>query len=75
MNSELDEWKHSKDIYLPEKTCPIDTELATFINNYSDRSKLRIMFMRESEGVYHFGSRRVYVKVERDKIMSKLITL
>lgn len=33
------------------------------------------MFMRESEGVYQFGSRRVYVKCERDKIMSKLIEL
>jgi len=26
------------------------------------------MFMRESEGVYEFGSKRVMVKVERDKI-------
>jgi hypothetical protein len=24
--------------------------------------------MKESEGVYHFGSRRVYVKSDRDKI-------
>eukprot|EP00347_Sterkiella_histriomuscorum_P006310 403353252 len=72
LNSSLDEWKHSKDIYVPEKSCAIDSELASFINNYSDRSKLRIMFMRESEGVYQFGSRRVYVKVERDKIMIRV---
>ena len=26
------------------------------------------MFMRESEGVYEFGSRRIAVKVERGKI-------
>lgn len=26
------------------------------------------MFMRESSGVYYFGSRRVYVKMEKDKI-------
>jgi len=26
------------------------------------------MFMRESEGVYEFGSKRVMVKVEKDKI-------
>lgn len=24
--------------------------------------------MKESEGIYQFGSRRVYVKVDRDKI-------
>ena len=26
------------------------------------------MFMRESEGVYEFGSKRVYVKVDKDRI-------
>lgn len=30
------------------------------------------MFMRESEGVYEFGSKRVMVKVERDKIQIKV---
>ena len=30
------------------------------------------MFMRESEGVYEFGSKRIAVKVERDKIMIKV---
>ena len=30
------------------------------------------MFMRESQGVYEFGSRRVMVKVERDKIQIKV---
>ena len=26
------------------------------------------MFTRESEGVYEFGTRRVYVRVDKDKI-------
>ena len=30
------------------------------------------MFMRESAGVYEFGSRRVLVKVEREKIQIKV---
>lgn len=42
--------------------------MAEYINNYPERSKLRIMFMRESDGVYQFGSRRVCVKVDKDKI-------
>lgn len=33
------------------------------------RNKLKIMFMRESEGVYEFGEKRVRVKVERGKIL------
>ena len=37
-----------------------------------DKSKLKIMFMRESEGVYQFGSRRVMVKVKRGKIRIKV---
>ena len=26
---------------------------------------MKIMFLRESEGVYKFGSKRVYVKIEK----------
>ena len=59
-------------VYIPVKTDPIDTKLAEYINNYPDRKKLKIMFMRESEGVYEFGSRKVMVKVERGKIQIKV---
>ena len=30
------------------------------------------MFLRESEGVYEFGSRRICIKVEKDKILIKV---
>ena len=46
----------------------VDKKLAEFINNYPERSKLKIMFMRESSGVYQFGTKRVAVKVEKDSI-------
>ena len=55
-------------VYIPVKDDPIDKRLAEFINNYPERQKLKIMFMRESEGVYQFGTKRVWVKVEKDKI-------
>lgn len=42
--------------------------MADFINNYPDRHKLKIMFMRESEGVYSFASKRVNVRVEKGGI-------
>jgi hypothetical protein len=39
-------------VYIPVKNDQIDKRLAEYINNYPDRQKLKIMFMRESEGVY-----------------------
>jgi len=59
-------------VYIPVKTDGVDMKLAEYINNYPDRKKLKIMFMRESEGVYEFGTRRVMVKVERGKILVKV---
>ena len=43
-------------VYIPVKGDTIDNKLAEFINNYPDRQRLKIMFMRESEGVYQFRS-------------------
>ena len=59
-------------VYIPVKDDPVDNRLAEYINNYPDRQKLKIMFMRESAGVYEFGSRRVMVKVDREKINIKV---
>lgn len=55
-------------IYIPVREDPIDKKLAEYINNYPDRSKFKIMFMRESNGIYQFGSRKIYVRVEKDRI-------
>lgn len=55
-------------VYIPMKGDLVDKRLAEYINNFPDRQKLKIMFMRESEGIYQFGTKRVSVKVEKDKI-------
>ena len=55
-------------VYIPVKGDPTDKKLAEYINNYPERSKLKIMFMRESEGIYQFGTKKVYVRVDHDKI-------
>jgi hypothetical protein len=39
-------------VYIPVKNDAIDKKLAEYINNFPDRQKLKIMFMRESDGVY-----------------------
>ena len=46
----------------------MDKKLADYINSYPDRQKLKIMFMRQSSGVYEFGSKKVMVCVLRDKV-------
>jgi septal ring factor EnvC (AmiA/AmiB activator) len=51
-------------VYIPVKSDSIDKKLAEYINNYPERSKLKIMFMRESEGIYQFGTKKVYVRVD-----------
>ena len=64
------ELKHKIAVYIPMKDDHIDKKIAEFINNYPERQKLKIMFMRESEGVYMFGTKRVGVRVDKDKINS-----
>lgn len=55
-------------IYVPVKEDAIDRRIAEYLNNYPDRQKLKIMFLRESEGVYQFGQKRIAVRVDKDKI-------
>ena len=55
-------------VYIPVKNDSIDKKLAEYINNYPERAKLKIMFLRESEGIYQFGTKKVYVRVDQDKI-------
>ena len=55
-------------VYIPVKGDSIDKRLAEYINNFPDRQKLKVMFMRESDGVYQFGSKRVTVRVDKEKI-------
>lgn len=75
-NSTLKEYiidlKAKTSIYIPVKTDSVDMRMADYLNNFPDRSKLKIIFLRESHGVYHFGSKRVNVRVEKDKILLRV---
>lgn len=57
---------------MPIKDDPIDLKVAEFINNYPDRNKLKVMFMRDSEGVYEFGSKRINVRIEKGRILIRV---
>ena len=52
-------------VYIGKNQDQIDLGLAEFVNKYPEREKLKIMFIRESEGVYKFGSKKIYIKVEK----------
>ena len=57
--------KGSQVITIGHNVDKVDQHLARFINNYPERDKIKIMFLRESSGVYQFGQKRVYVKIEK----------
>ena len=51
--------------YIAHKKDRTDEVLGSYINSRPETSNLNIMFLRETEGVYQFGQKRVYVKIEK----------
>ena len=39
-------------VYIAKKNDPIDKALGGYINKFPEKKKMKIMFLRESEGVY-----------------------
>lgn len=62
------ELKQKVAVYVPVKSDIIDKKIAEFVNSYPVPSKLKVMFTRESEGVYTFGTKKVTIKVIEDRI-------
>lgn len=67
------ELKDKSAVYVAISDDSIDRKIAEFINSSNDPHKLTKMFIREREGVYQFGSKRVYVKMEGDKVFSSYL--
>jgi hypothetical protein len=61
----ISKMEYTQCIYIAHKEDRIDRTLANFINKFPERKSMNIMFLRDSEGVYRFGQKRVYVKVEK----------
>jgi hypothetical protein len=49
----------------------IDGKLGELINAYPSRSKLKNQFLRESRGIYRYGSKRVNVILEANRLFIK----
>ena len=50
--------------YPAVKSDSIDIELARFINSNVERPALKSLFVRESEGLYRFGTKKTNIKLE-----------
>lgn len=54
-------------IYLPARNDALDKRLADLINN-SHKEHLKFLFVRDGEGVYFFGQKRINLKLEKQEI-------
>jgi hypothetical protein len=60
-------------IYHPKPDDATDRVLGDFLCKYAEQNPFKILFLRESEGVYQFGQKRVYIKIEKgNKILVKV---
>lgn len=61
----IDDLIKNQAVYIGHKNDPIDMQLAKYIQTFPEKEKMKILFIRETEGVYQFGQKRVYVKIEK----------
>ena len=59
----------NKTIYYPIKDDPVDEAIADYLNLRSE--PLPVTFIREEYGIYLFGTKRVFIKLENNRIISK----
>lgn len=70
LNTYVNAIKTRTHIYFPIPDDIVDVRLAQHLNNMPDPQGLSALFLRESSGIYHFGTKRVFVKIENGKIVS-----
>ncbi len=54
------------------KDDPVDKRLADYINNAPAKLRRQMNFVRESEGIYKYGKKRVFMKIENDLIIIRV---
>lgn len=60
-------------IYHAVRDDVVDRKLAEYINSQPLRVRFRIMRLeRESEGVYKYGMKRVFIKIEKDLLIIRV---
>ena len=59
-------------VYQPVKDDVVDKKLAEYINNAPHKIRRRMNFVREAEGMYKYGKKRVFMKIEQDQIIIRV---
>ena len=59
-----------RELYIPVVDDPIDIALADHVNTRNP--PLEVPFSRENTGVYHFGTKRVFIKLEQGKVIIRV---
>lgn len=57
-------------MYVQAKDDPIDSALADYLNNLD--IPLQVPFVRESKGIYIFGTKRVFIKLQNGKLIIRV---
>lgn len=70
MRTAVFELKNSNPVYFPVEDDPVDLAVADYFNSRDE--VLIVPFVRESYGVYVYGSKRIMVSIERGKVIVKV---
>ena len=66
----LDELRKDREIYRPNKDDPIDIALSDYVNTRP--GAIRVQFDREDQGIYNFGTKKIFVKLEQGKLLIRV---
>jgi len=68
---DYNKYVETQPIYYPLKEDNIDMRLSELINEYPSRSRIKNHFFRESRGNYKYGTKKVQVSIENNKVLLK----
>ena len=60
----------NKEAYRPEKDDPIDIALSDYIN--TRKTGLKVPFEKKDQGLYSFGTKKIYIKLEQGKLVIRV---
>lgn len=55
-------------IYQPVKDDNVDKQIGSFLNSQPPSLRYKLCFIRENEGVYLFGKRKLFIKCEKENL-------
>lgn len=66
----VSELQKQRPVYVPCKDDPVDIAMSDYLNTRNQ--PLEVPFVREDMGIYYFGSKRIFVKMEQGKLIIRV---